>query len=86
MPTRSKSAHIVIDAERCKGCRYCVSVCPKQVIGMAYHINQGGYTPAIVNGEKASECNGCTACAIMCPEAAISVYRYSTAPSQPVLT
>jgi len=53
---------------------------------MAYHINQGGYTPAIVNGEKASECNGCTACAIMCPEAAISVYRYSTAPSQPVLT
>jgi 2-oxoglutarate ferredoxin oxidoreductase subunit delta len=73
-------AYITIDAEKCKGCRLCISVCPKEVIGLASHINDKGYIPAVVLEEKAHSCTGCTACAMMCPDAVISVYRHSGVP------
>ncbi len=69
-----KSAYIVIDIERCKGCRYCLSVCPKNLITADNHLNKSGYTPAVA-ADANSECTGCLACATMCPEAAIAVYR-----------
>jgi len=84
MTSRLKSAYIYIQSERCKGCRFCMPVCPKGVIGSASRINQAGYTPAVVIEEKANECTGCTACAIMCPDVAISIYRRNMAPSKPV--
>jgi len=77
---RISSAYIIIDAERCKGCCLCISVCPKGIIGLSSHINRMGYTPAAVLEEKAGECTGCTACAMMCPDTAISVYRHSRVP------
>ena len=79
---RINTAYIIIDAERCKGCHLCISVCPKEIIGLAAHINQKGYLPAQVISDKAHECTGCTACAMMCPDAALSVYRYSRVPSE----
>ena len=72
---RVRSARIIIDAERCKGCYLCVSACPKEIIRPASSINQKGYTPAEVIAERAHECTGCAACAMMCPDVAISVYR-----------
>ena len=68
------SAFIVIDSEKCKGCGYCVSVCPKDIIAMGNYINKNGYTPALVMEDKTSECTGCLACTVMCPEPAISAY------------
>ena len=68
-------AYITIDTERCKGCRLCISFCPKKIIGMAPHSNKAGYIPAAVIPGKADECTGCAVCALMCPDAAISVYR-----------
>ncbi|MGB2828212.1 MAG: ferredoxin family protein [Dehalococcoidales bacterium] len=73
-------AYITIDAEKCKGCRLCISVCPKEVIGLASHINEKGYFPAVVLEEKAHSCTGCTVCAMMCPDAVSSVYRHSGVP------
>jgi 2-oxoglutarate ferredoxin oxidoreductase subunit delta len=73
-------AYITIDAEKCKGCRLCISVCPKEVIGLASHINEKGYIPAVVLEEKAHSCTGCAACAMMCPDAVISVYRHTREP------
>ncbi|HEY82450.1 MAG TPA: 4Fe-4S dicluster domain-containing protein [Dehalococcoidia bacterium] len=76
-PQHSGSSYIVIDAERCKGCHLCVSVCPKGIIAPASYTNQKGYILAEVIAAKAQECTGCTACALICPDAAISVYRHS---------
>ncbi len=79
---RLKSAYIIIDAERCKGCCLCIHACPKGIIGLASGINEKGYLPAAVLEEKAHECTGCTACAMMCPDTAISVYRHHRMPAK----
>jgi len=84
VPKRLDSAYIVVDTERCKGCRFCLAVCPKKIIGMASDINQGGYLPVVVIEEKNRECTGCEACAIMCPDTAISIFTRNTIPANPV--
>lgn len=65
---------IIIDAERCKGCALCISVCPQHVLQQAAHINRRGYHPAELI-ETAGYCTGCAVCALICPDAAITVYR-----------
>ncbi len=80
-PKNRGSAYITIDAERCKGCSLCISVCPRKIIGLANHINQSGQNPATVIEGKGSECTGCAVCAIMCPDVAISVFRRDNAPA-----
>lgn len=65
---------IVIDAERCKGCALCVSVCPQHVLQLDTRINRRGYHPAELI-ETDTHCTGCAVCAIICPDAAITVYR-----------
>jgi len=62
---------IFIDPERCKGCEYCCSVCPKQIIRLSNDYNSKGYHYAIPRSDK--ECSGCRFCAIMCPEIAIEI-------------
>jgi len=69
-----RSAYIVIDKERCKGCGYCVAVCPHQIIGTAGGVNQTGVIPVEINPAKTDLCIGCGACAVICPDVAITVF------------
>ncbi len=68
-------AHITIDKERCKGCRFCVDFCPRSIIDISGTHNGMGYFPAEAGGDQMEECTGCKICATMCPETAIEVYK-----------
>lgn len=64
---------VVITADMCKSCRYCLTACKKDVIALASKSNRFGYKP--VETVNPDACIGCGMCAIMCPEAAIEVYK-----------
>ncbi|MFO8056670.1 MAG: 4Fe-4S binding protein [bacterium] len=63
---------IIIEAEMCKACGYCIEHCPKNSIELASYYNTKGYNPATPVGE---DCNGCGICAVVCPEGIIEVWR-----------
>jgi 2-oxoglutarate ferredoxin oxidoreductase subunit delta len=76
---KDKKGRITIDKELCKGCYFCISVCPKQLITVSEELNQKGYYPAEFKAtedkDENRKCTGCTVCAIICPDIAIEVYR-----------
>jgi len=59
--------------ELCKSCLYCISVCPKKILGLSKEVNTKGYQ--YVTAVKPGECTGCALCATMCPDAAIEVWK-----------
>ena len=63
---------IAINKELCKGCKYCVTSCPKGVIAIEKQFNKMGYFPAAP--KHPDKCTGCAFCAQMCPELAIEVW------------
>jgi len=60
---------VVIIAERCKGCAFCVEYCPKDVLALSKDFNKKGYHPPEVI--KSGECVNCNLCEMICPDFAI---------------
>ncbi|MFH1856869.1 MAG: ferredoxin family protein [Candidatus Omnitrophota bacterium] len=64
---------VKINKEFCKGCKLCISVCPKHSIKLSKALNKKGvYAVEFIED---GTCTGCAQCAMMCPEAAIEVER-----------
>jgi 2-oxoglutarate ferredoxin oxidoreductase subunit delta len=61
--------HIIVD--RCKGCSFCVTYCPKDVLELSEEFNKKGYHPPCV--KKPDDCVACHLCEMLCPEFAIYV-------------
>ncbi|MDO5074828.1 MAG: 4Fe-4S binding protein [Bacteroidales bacterium] len=65
---------VVIDQERCKGCRLCVVACPTQTLALSTTaVNHRGY--AFSQDVNPDACVGCAACATVCPDGCIEVYK-----------
>jgi 2-oxoglutarate ferredoxin oxidoreductase subunit delta len=62
---------IYIIPERCKGCRFCIDFCPRDVLVETTEMNAKGYHYPIVAEGKEDECIACQFCSILCPEFAI---------------
>lgn len=62
---------VYIDAALCKGCRLCVSVCPKKVFEMGSEVNSKGYNYA--RAAREDQCIGCKLCEKTCPDFVIHV-------------
>jgi len=68
-----------IAKQRCKGCRLCVEVCPKQNLRLSAHFNKLGYHYV----EFADDgCTGCRRCAVICPDACIELYLDDAVPEK----
>ena len=66
---------VVVNADRCKGCGFCVEFCPTTALKLSEQYNQKGYhTPLLITQEL---CNGCNICGLMCPDFAIYGFIYA---------
>lgn len=69
----SREGDVAIQRELCKGCEFCVDVCPEECLAMSDLINSRGFRFAQYEGDR---CTGCGVCYYNCPEpGAIIVYK-----------
>ena len=64
--------NIKINIERCKGCGFCIDVCPLKSLQLSKNLNKKGFHYLEKHKE---ECSGCGLCFQMCPDLCIEVER-----------
>ncbi len=67
---------VVVIADRCKGCDYCIDYCPRDVLVRSEGFNTKGYHPPKVANEDA--CTFCGLCERICPDFAIYLEHENT--------
>ncbi len=73
-PQKKGLGSVVINAERCKGCGFCVEFCPTKVLKLSERYNPKGYhPPELIDPEH---CTGCNMCGLLCPDFAICGYLF----------
>lgn len=66
-----------IDAQRCKGCGLCVTVCPKSVLEISAQVNKKGYFP--VSRVHPEQYVYCALCCTICPDVALTIQEVGRA-------
>ena len=64
---------IEIKKDRCKGCGFCILVCPKKILVFDKTINKRGSKPFMII--DSDMCTGCAQCAIICPDLCIEIEK-----------
>lgn len=65
---------VLIQVDRCKGCKLCTTVCPKKIIEMdPTKMNVKGFHPVSIT--EMDKCIGCAFCATMCPDSVLEVEK-----------
>jgi 2-oxoglutarate ferredoxin oxidoreductase subunit delta len=59
-----------VRSEKCKGCYFCIKVCPQKAITVPGAMNDNGYEFVEVNEES---CTSCGLCFMICPDHAIEI-------------
>ncbi len=62
---------VFVRPERCKGCGYCWTYCPQEVLEPSEDVNRKGYRYPRVRSGKEGACVDCKMCTWICPELAI---------------
>lgn len=62
---------VFIIPDRCKGCKFCIEFCPRDVLVESPTMNVKGYHFPVVAKGKEDTCANCKFCTIVCPEYAI---------------
>lgn len=62
---------VVVLAERCKDCSFCIDFCPNGVLTRSPEMNERGYHFPMVAPGKEDDCVHCQFCTLVCPEYAI---------------
>lgn len=69
-------ARVSFNTEICKGCKLCLTVCPKKIVEIdSSVINSKGFHPATVVEGNMNKCLGCAFCATICPDCVITVEK-----------
>ncbi|MCU6746397.1 4Fe-4S binding protein [Faecalicatena acetigenes] len=66
-------SQVKIEPMYCKGCGYCIDVCPFQLLRIGSRTNAIGLHAA--EQIETDKCTACKLCANICPESAITVYK-----------
>ncbi len=80
---KKAGGNVVITAERCKGCGFCVEFCPPKVLALSEQYNSKGYHPPVLATKDG--CTGCNICGLMCPDFAIYGFIQKRQPARSIL-
>ena len=70
---------VKINEEFCKGCGFCVEVCPKDVLKLSSRFNKRGFN--VVEVKNPDACIQCKKCELICPDFAINVSEREEKPT-----
>ena len=77
---KRENQDIIIIAERCKECGFCIKFCPQHILRKSAEINSKGYHPVYVS--DIAKCTKCDICGMICPDFAISVVDIDKKPGE----